>query len=183
MNNREENLKSYLAECQYILLRMANKYKNIYNGDKEEAYANACLWTIELYDGFDRNKSKFTTYIYSIIDNKFKDEWRKKNKEYKLFASGDIEDYDEKGMINTDLYENDYDDILTSGQKDRYSLYFDLYKYTNILNDREKVIFKLFYYNNWKIEDIASVVELSAIRVKEIKKKIIIRLEKEKKNN
>lgn len=182
-NNRQINMELCFEECKGILKALAYKYKGIYNGDIEEAFANACMWLVELYDNFDRNRATFVTYAYSSVENKFINEGKKIYRENQYISHSSIEDLDRDGYLISDCNEDDLiDDRMTIGQRERYDLYLKLYECVDILSERERTIFKLFYYNNWNIKDIADVLELSEIRIKEIKSKIVKKMLKNYEN-
>lgn len=177
---RNRNIEMCFEECKDTINNLSYKYKGIYGGDKEEAFANACLWLVELYDKFDKDKASFVTYISHVLENKFIDDYRK-HKIYDLnIMKQDIQDLDELGLIPS--YDNicDSEDIfqeLTDGQIDRYSIYLDYQDYLDVLKEKEKDIFRLYYCNMWDISSIANAYDLSEIRIKEIKRNALNKLE------
>lgn len=178
--DRNKNIELCLEECKDTLKRLAYKYRSVYNGDTDEAFANACLWLVELYDKFDRDKASFVTYIGCVIENKFLDDYRK-HKVYDLDVIGtDIQDLDELGIIPS--YDNVSDEFdcdkeeLTPGQIDRYEIYLEYQNQLDILKEKERDVFKLFYYNMWDISKIANAYDLSEIRIKEIKRNALNKL-------
>ena len=46
----------------------------------------------------------------------------------------------------------------------------------NTLNDKEKLVISLFYYENLKLKEIANVLEVSDARVSQIHSKAILKL-------
>lgn len=181
--NRIDSIELCFEECKGVLRSLAYKYKNIYNGDVDEAYANACLWLVEMYDKFDRNKASFVTYVYMIVDNRFINEGKKAFNEKKYLSNIPLDDLgiDDELYCNRAIETKANDNNSTNGQKERYKFYFELESFMNVLNEREQIIFKTFYYNNWNIKDIAKYLELSDIRVKELKKEAVKKLFKEQK--
>lgn len=181
-NDKQEVMQICFEECKGILRALAVKYKAIYNGDVEEAFADACLWLMEFYDSFDRNKATFVTYAYSVIENKFINAGKKAYKEKQHMSNVSIEDLDKDGLLVYGSNKIILDEGMTKGQSERYNIYFQYCNDLEILTEREQTIFKLFYYDNWNIKDIASQLGLSEIRIKEIKSKIIKKLDKNSKN-
>lgn len=181
-NNKQEIMEICFDECKGILRALAVKYKNIYNGDVEEAFADACLWLMEFYGSFDRNKATFITYVYSVIENKFINAGKKAYKEKQYFSNVSIEELDKEGLLVCGNEKHILKEDVTKGQIERYHIYFEYVDYLDMLTEREQTIFKLFYYDNWNIKDIASQLNLSEIRIKEIKSKIIKKLKKITKN-
>lgn len=167
-----------LEECKGVLRSLAYKYRRIYNNDEEEAFANACLWLVELYDRFDKDRASFVTYIYTVVENRFINEGKKFYNEQKYLSHQSIDELDEKNLLVTDIYGDGSgtSDKTTSGQKERYSMYFMFYPFLEELDEREEIIFKMFYYNNWSIREIATYMDLSEIRVKELKGEIVKKL-------
>lgn len=177
---RNKNIEMCLEECKGTLKNLSYKYRSIYNGDTDEAFADACLWLVELYDKFDKDKASFVTYIQHVIENKFLDVYRKNKATSLDIVNKDICELDELGLLPTseDIYSSsNYDDILTDGQINRYNIYLDNQDYLYVLKEREQDIFKLFYCNMWDISKIASAYGLSEIRIKEIKRKALSKIE------
>lgn len=179
--NEEQDKQVYMElcfqECRGILKSLAIKYKKIYNNDIEEAFAEASLWLMELYDTFDRNKATLQTYVYSCIERKFINAGKKKFKETQFVSAASIDELDQEGLL---IYCNDVEvagEKMTEGQRERYEIYFKYYPHIGYLPEREQDIFKLFYYNHWNIKDIAEQMDLSEIRIKELKSKIIKKMQ------
>ena len=178
-NERTKNIELCIEQCTPILKKLSYKYKNIYDNDANEAFANACLWVVEMYDKFDRNKGSLVSYIGMIVEHKFIDAYRyNKVHEFDRYAT-DVYDMDEMNLLP---YEKDYEPegeiILTEHQQYRKDIYDRYEPYIDELSDRERGIFKLFYYNLWDISHIAKSYELSIMRIKEIKRDVLRKLEK-----
>lgn len=178
--DKKSNIELCFLECEKILWKLSNKYKNIYNGDTNEAFSCASLWLVEDYDTYDKNKSSFVTYIYKCIERKFINEAIKKKNSDDNMDYGDIEDLDECGLLVNNNENILIDENITNGKLERYSFYLENKSYLNNVKNRDYEIFRMYYYCGRNISDIAEIFNLSEIRIKEIKRKILKIIDKNK---
>lgn len=179
-NDRETNLELCFYECYGVLKTLAYKYRKIYNGDVDEAFSNACLWLVELYDSFDKNKSNFISYVYTIVSRKFINEGKKKFNERNVFINISFEELEEGGkfMGDSDTFNtNEQDRDSKMGLRNRENFYTECFGKMDDIKERDVQIFELFYSHGWSIKDIAIVFKLSEVRVKEIKRNIVKKIE------
>lgn len=181
-NSKQENVELCFQECKGILKTLAIKYKSIYDNDVEEAFAEASMWLVELYDSFDKNRASFVTYAYSVIENKFINAGKKFYRERCTMIDATIEELDQEGLL-TDSNEIILDTEMTLGQKKRCDVYFELVDYLDRVSEREEKIFKLYYYDSWSISELAEYFELSEIRIKEIKNNCVRKLREIQEND
>lgn len=179
---RKKGLELSYIEYRPILYKLAHKYKNIYNNDFEEALADSNLWFIECYDSYDKNKAHFSTYLYGVVENKFIDVSRRKKREKLTFIDIDELNEDQLCYYDSFMQQDTTTNIdMTKGQMLRYNTYIYYQDFTSILDDRSQDIFKLYYYNNWSISEIAKFLNLSEVRVKQLKNNSLNLLEQERK--
>lgn len=181
---RANGLELSYIEFRPILYKLSHKYKNLYNNDFEEALADSCVWFIESYDSYDKDKAHFSTYLYGVVENRFIDVSRKKRREYETFVNIDDLNEEQLGYYDSSMFQDNSTDIdMTVGQMSRLSTYTYYQNFIDVLEIREQDIFKLYYYNDWSIIEIADFLNLSEIRVKQLKTNILNELEKEKKES
>lgn len=187
MNNndttRKNGLELSFLEYRPILYKLAHKYKNVFNNDFEEAFAETSLWFIECYDTYDKDKAHFSTYLYGVVENKFIDMSRRKKRENATFIDIDELNEEQLGFYDSFMLNDNLTDIddLTRGQVMRFKTYTYYQNFLDILETREQDIFKLYYYNNWSINEIATFLNLSDARVKQLKNNSLTLLENERK--
>lgn len=181
---RQNGLELSYLEYRPILYKLSHKYKNVFNNELEEALAEANIWFIECYDSYDKNKAHFSTYLYGVVENKFIDIARRKKREKATFIDIDELNEDELGFYDSFMLNDTSTNIddLTKGQILRLDTYMYYQDFVDVLDTREQDIFKLYYYNNWSISEISKFMNLSEVRVKQLKNNSLILLEKERKD-
>ena len=69
--NQLEIQKKY-EEHLPLLNKMARKWSNIYQVEFEEIFGQACLIFVECTNNYDSKKSKFSTFLFKVLDNNLK---------------------------------------------------------------------------------------------------------------
>lgn len=181
--DNNKNIEICFQECEKMLWKLADKYKSIYNGDKEEAFANASLWLVEDYNGYNRDKASFVTYIYMCIEKRFIKAMNKFYDEKEYICGTDLDDLDELGLLSTDNIDYQLiDDEMTDGKKNRYDIYFEYKDYLDIFKEKDKEIFRLYYYCGRNEKEIAEIYDLNERSIRKIKEKILKKVKNIKKN-
>ncbi|MFN8430400.1 MAG: RNA polymerase sigma factor [Spirosomataceae bacterium] len=133
--------------------RYANKvyrkcYSFVYNQEKAQDFTHDIFLKLIVKIGTFKETSKFSTWLYSITYNYCMDQIRvkKKQKEYALDDSYDIEDTDDAGL-----------DELQSQR---------LYKSLEKMPSDEKALLLMKYQDDFSIKDISETLNISESAVK-----------------
>jgi RNA polymerase sigma-70 factor (ECF subfamily) len=128
----------------------------------------AFLKAIERIETFDRNKD-FPAWIRTIVKNEFIDQYRKKQKDNKLFKDIDFE---------KEFQASDISDLILQGE-DATKLLFSL---VDSLPESTRIVFNLFVIEDMSREEIAVALGLNYDTVKwhilKARKIIAVQLEK-----
>lgn len=133
--------------------RYANKvyrkcYSFVYNQEKAQDFTHDIFLKLIVKIGTFKETSKFSTWLYSITYNYCMDQIRvkKKQKEYALDDSYDIEDTDDAGL----------DELQSQG----------LYKSLEKMPSDEKALLLMKYQDDFSIKDISETLNISESAVK-----------------
>lgn len=128
----------------------------------------AFLKAIERIETFDRNKD-FAAWISTIVKNEFIDQYRKKQKDNKLFKDIDFEK-EFQASENSDL-------ILQVEDASKL-----LFQFVDALPEATRIVFNLFVIEDMSREEIATALDLNYDTVKwhilKARKIIAVQLEK-----
>ena len=128
----------------------------------------AFLKAIERIETFDRNKD-FAAWISTIVKNEFIDQYRKKQKNKKLFKDIDFE---------KEFQASDISDVILQGE-DASKL---LFHFVDALPESTRIVFNLFVIEDMSREEIAAALNVNYDTVKwhilKARKIIAVQLEK-----
>lgn len=133
----------------YVCKIIRNSYINISNEDLEEIALEVFLTLWKNQYKLDLNK-KMSSYIAGITKNLIKKKYRE------IKSSYNIEDYDEQ-IIETNSFE------LALYQKEKNEIVINELEE---LEQKDKEIFIMYYYENKKLKEIAKILKISESKAK-----------------
>lgn len=152
ISQKEQIYKDYYNKVNSYV-----RYKIASGSDVDDVVSDVFLKVYSKIDTFDENKSSLSTWIYHITQNTIIDYYRKRKVFVEIPESLSIQEDDE--LINEDSLNK-----LVDGLQE--------------LDDKERRVIILHYYEDMKLKDIADKMNLSYIYVKVLHKKALMKLKK-----
>lgn len=153
--------------CYPFMLRRLSRL-SLHKEEQMSIVNVAFLKAIERIETFDRNKD-FAAWISTIVKNEFIDQYRKKQKNNKLFKDIDFE---------KEFQASDISDVILQGE-DASKL---LFQFVDALPESTRIVFNLFVIEDMSREEIATALDLNYDTVKwhilKARKIIAVQLEK-----
>jgi len=147
---KEELLQSQFEELKDRLLSLSLKYQRSW-AEAEDAVSETFVQVLEKMEYFE-NRSKFTTWVYSICINKNLEILRRKKTLVK----------------HMNLYFRNMATAFGPDSKEPSMLRHDFREALDKLDERERSVFLLTVYEEMSQKEIAEILELSISNVKVI---------------
>lgn len=142
-----------------LAYKFAHKSTQIYNYDFDESLSIAFLGLVKAAIYYNAEKSKFSTYAYTAMNNEFIQLKRKENK-YKGYTILSLED-----ILSNDTEDLNIKDIIIDSEDciDTLSTKLQFNSAYKLLNDTEKIIIKLLA--NYTQQQISKMLGVSQAKV------------------
>lgn len=144
--NIEQVIKDYSG---YVYTAIINIAGNLSEEDIEEILSDVFFIFWKKKDTLKKD-DKISFYLVGIAKNLIKEKYRKQKDNL------NIEDFENNISINDDIYEY-YEEKCRIEQ---------IQKIVNNLDDIDKAIFRLFYYNNQKSKEISRKLKMNEITIR-----------------
>lgn len=144
--NIEQVIKDYSG---YVYTAIINIAGNLSDEDIEEILSDVFFIFWKKKDTLKKD-DKISFYLVGIAKNLIKEKYRKQKDNL------NIEDFENNISINDDIYEY-YEEKCRIEQ---------IQKIVNNLDDIDKAIFRLFYYNNQKSREISRKLKMNEITIR-----------------
>ena len=141
----EKKRKSFLQQLLPVKKQLYNfilKSLN-FHSESEDLYQETILKAFRYYDSLNPNK-KFKPWIFTIACNLIKD-YLRKEKPLPLFENSKI------------AYRNNLRN---------YAEIKEIYRVASRLKTKQRKVFYLYYYNDFKISEISDITGLSRVNIK-----------------
>ena len=147
VENKQLNIEQVIKDYSgYVYTAIINIAGNLSEEDIEEILSDVFFIFWKKKDTLKKD-DKISFYLVGIAKNLIKEKYRKQKDNL------NIEDFENNISTNNDIYEY-YE------EKSRVE---QIQKIVNDLDDIDKVIFRLFYYNNTKSREIAQKKKMNQI--------------------
>lgn len=168
--NQQDNkaLENIIKQHEFLIKKIVNFY-NSYHIDHNILFIEGTMGLIHAVDKFDQEKNvKLSTYCYFWIKQFIQKYVLKTNM---IVSSIDQLEHEPNFTPNlTSSYDEIYEDLENSYKK-------ALNVAIVLLNNLEQRIFHLRYRDKLTLKEVAKEVKLSSERVRQIEKKIIVKLQ------
>jgi len=135
--------------------------------DKQELVAIGMEALIRAVDNYDMDRNiKFTTYLINCVNYAIK-KYYTKVKRHNIISLNDIPN----DIIDSNG--SDLDKELIKAEEITF-----LKEQLSLLSDRDALIIKLYFYDNYSQEDIAAIVGVGRAQVSKIIKKILLQIKR-----
>ena len=150
VENKQLNIEQVIKDYSgYVYTAIINIAGNLSEEDIEEILSDVFFIFWKKKDTLKKD-DKISFYLVGIAKNLIKEKYRKQKDNL------NIEDFENNISTNNDIYEY-YE------EKSRVE---QIQKIVNDLDDIDKVIFRLFYYNNTKSREIAQKLKMNEITIR-----------------
>ena len=150
VENKQLNIEQVIKDYSgYVYTAIINIAGNLSEEDIEEILSDVFFIFWKKKDTLKKD-DKISFYLVGIAKNLIKEKYRKQKDNL------NIEDFENNISTNNDIYEY-YE------EKSRVE---QIQKIVNNLDDIDKVIFRLFYYNNTKSREIAQKLKMNEITIR-----------------
>lgn len=144
--NIEQVIKDYSG---YVYTAIINISENLSDEDIEEILSDVFFIFWKKKDTLKKD-DKISFYLVGIAKNLIKEKYRKQK------CNLNIDDFENNISTNDDIYEY-YEEKCRIEQ---------IQKIVNNLDDIDKVIFRMFYYNNQKSKEISRKLKMNEITIR-----------------